>query len=93
MGGLIQKVNCSKRTLELGKVDESLNKNCVYTSKYSALSFFPKCILLQFLRLSNIVFLTNVILQSIPILSNLGPLTAIGPLCFVILISLIREGY
>lgn len=67
--------------------------NQVYTAKYTALTFIPKCLLLQFLRLSNVVFLANAILQSIPILSSMTPLTAIGPLAFVLLISMVREAY
>ena len=93
MGTLIQKTNCSERTISLGSVDTSLNDNCVFTAKYTLITFLPKCIFLQFLRLSNIVFLTNAILQSIPVLSSLSPLTAIGPLGFVLLVSLLREGY
>ena len=93
MGTLIQKAEVSERTVNLGTVDPSLNNNCVFTAKYTLITFLPKCIFLQFLRLSNIVFLTNAILQSIPVLSSLSPLTAIGPLGFVLLVSLIREGY
>ena len=90
MGTLIPKQNSSERTVRLGSIDDSLNDNCVYTAKYTAITFLPKCIFLQFLRLSNIVFLVNAILQSIPVLSSLSPFTAIGPLGFVLLVSLIR---
>jgi len=76
--------------VRLGSIDDSCSDNTVYTAKYTAITFIPKCILLQFLRLSNIVFLTNAILQSIRIISNLSPFTAIGPLCFVLFVSLIR---
>ena len=93
MGTLIAKETTSERTIRFGTVDGTLNNNCVFTAKYTAITFLPKCIFLQFLRLSNIVFLTNAILQSIPILSSLSPLTTIGPLGFVLLVSLIREGY
>ena len=90
MGSLIQKTNATERVINLGSIDETVNNNEVFTAKYTALTFVPKCIFLQFLRLSNIVFLTNAILQSIPILSSLNPLTAIGPLGFVLSVSLIR---
>ena len=90
MGTLSTKNDSKDRRVQLGRVDDDAPNNCVYTAKYSLISFVPKCLLLQFLRLSNIVFLANAILQSIPILSAISPLTAIGPLCFVLLVSMIR---
>jgi hypothetical protein len=65
----------------------------VDTAKYNLITFLPKSILLQFLRLSNVVFLVNAVLQSIPIISSISPITAIGPLAFVLAVSLLREGY
>lgn len=93
MGSLFQRTDQTERTIHFGSIDKNLNDNTVYTAKYTLITFLPKCILLQFLRIANIVMLMNAILQSIPILSNLSPFTAIGPLCFVLLVSLIREGY
>jgi hypothetical protein len=46
-----------------------------------------------FLRPSNIYFLMIGIMQSIKVISPLTPITAILPLCFVLMISMIREGY
>jgi len=49
--------------------------------------------MVQFFRLSNVVFLINAVLQTIPIISSLKPVTAFGPLTFVLAISMLREGY
>ena len=65
--------------------------NTVSTTKYNALTFLPKALLYQFIRLANIYFVFIAIIQSIPIISPLGPATAIAPLVFVLAVSLIRE--
>lgn len=90
MGVFTAKVQSGERIIKLGTSKDELANNQVFTSKYTALNFLPKCLMFQFLRLSNIVFLANAVLQSIPILSSMSPLTAIGPLCFVLLVSMIR---
>ncbi len=66
--------------------------NFIRTSKYSLLSFLPKALLLQFMRLANVYFLLIAILLSIKVISPLNPLTAWAPLIIVIAISMIREG-
>ena len=65
--------------------------NTVSTTKYNALTFLPKALLYQFIRLANIYFVFIAIITSIPIISPLGPATAIAPLVFVLAVSLIRE--
>ena len=65
--------------------------NRISTTKYNALTFLPKALLYQFLRLANIYFVFIAIIQSIPIISPLGAATAIAPLVFVLAVSLIRE--
>ena len=57
------------------------------------MTFFPKALVLQFTRAANYVYLFAAILQSISIISSLSPITAIGPLIFVLIVSMIREGY
>lgn len=66
--------------------------NYIRTTKYTAITFFPVCLFVQFKRLANIYFLIMAILQSISIISPLNPTTAILPLVFVIAVSMIREG-
>ena len=72
---------------------QNFRSNYIRTTKYTALSFLPLSLLYQFMRFSNIYFLFVAILQSIPIVSPLHPMTAIFPLIFVLVVSMIREGY
>ena len=65
--------------------------NRISTTKYNAITFLPKALLYQFIRLANIYFVFCAVLQSIPIISPLGPATAIAPIVFVLAVSLIRE--
>ena len=65
--------------------------NKISTTKYNALTFLPKALLYQFMRLANIYFVFIAVIQSIPIISPLGSATGIAPLVFVLTVSLIRE--
>ena len=65
--------------------------NKLSTTKYNIFTFFPKSLIIQFVRLSNVYFLTTAIIQSIPIISPLTSYTAIVPLIFVLSVSIIRE--
>ena len=65
--------------------------NKISTTKYNALTFLPKALLYQFIRLANVYFVFIAIIQSIPIISPLGAASAIAPLVFVFTVSLIRE--
>lgn len=67
--------------------------NFVTTSKYTIIDFLPKSLLFQFQRYANIYFLCIAILQSIPAISPMNPSTAIAPLVFVLLVSMVREGF
>ena len=66
--------------------------NKIDTTKYNFITFIPKALLIQFVRLANIYFLVCAILQCIPIISPLTPVTAVVPLVFVLSVSIIREG-
>ena len=90
MGLFLPRVSDENRKVPLGCPSPDFYNNKVDTTKYNLLTFLPKSILLQFLRLSNVVFLVNAVLQSIPIISSLSPLTAIGPLAFVLMVSVLR---
>jgi len=65
--------------------------NFVTTSKYTVITFFPKSLMLQFMRYANIYFLIMAVLQSIPLISPLSPVTAIAPFIFVLAVSMVRE--
>lgn len=64
--------------------------NFISTAKYTAISFLPLAILLQFKRYANIYFLVTAILQSIPQISPLSSATAWAPLIFVVGLSVLR---
>ena len=66
--------------------------NEINTKKYNIITFLPKALLIQFLRLANVYFLICAILQCIPIISPIGPETAVIPFIIVIAVSIIREG-
>jgi phospholipid-transporting ATPase len=78
--------------VELNKKSYRHKSNTIDTKKYSLLTFLPKAILFQFMRLANVYFLIIAIIQSIPEISPLSPLTAAAPICFVLLVSIVREG-
>jgi phospholipid-transporting ATPase len=78
--------------VELNKKTYHHKSNTIDTKKYSLLTFLPKALLFQFMRLANVYFLIIAIIQSIPEISPLSPLTAAAPICFVLLVSIIREG-
>ena len=66
--------------------------NKIDTTKYNIITFLPKALILQFVRLANIYFLICAILQCIPIISPLDPATAVIPIVIVLSVSIIREG-
>ena len=77
----------------LNKEIYNFKDNKIDTTKYSIITFLPKALLYQFMRLANVYFLFTAILQCIPQISPLGPGTAITPIVFVLAVSLIREAY
>ena len=66
--------------------------NKVDTTKYNVITFLPKALLFQFMRLANVYFLICAIIQCIPAISPLGASTAVVPIVIVLSVSLIREG-
>ena len=56
--------NPDKNTKEL-----MFKNNTISTTKYNLITFLPKALLYQFIRLANIYFLFMTIIQCIPILS------------------------
>ena len=66
--------------------------NCVNTKKYNIITFLPKALIYQFVRIANVYFLACAILQCIPVISPLGPETALVPIIIVLSVSIIREG-
>ena len=66
--------------------------NCVDTKKYNIVTFLPKALLFQFVRIANLYFIISAILQCIPAISPLSPFTALVPIIIVLSVSIIREG-
>ena len=66
--------------------------NRISTTKYNIITFLPKALMYQFIRLANVYFVFIAVIQSIPVISPLGAATAIAPIIIVLGISLIREG-
>ena len=76
----------------IGNKEELFFKdNKISTTKYNIITFLPKALMFQFIRLANVYFVFIAIIQSIPVISPLGAATAIAPIVFVFAVSLIRE--
>ncbi|VVC44111.1 Hypothetical protein CINCED_3A002426 [Cinara cedri] len=65
--------------------------NCISTAKYNLLSFIPIFLFEQFRRYSNCFFLLIALLQQIPEVSPTGRFTTLVPLCFILLVSAVKE--
>ena len=74
------------------KKELKFSSNEIDTRKYNIITFLPKALFYQFIRMANVYFLICAILQCIPVISPLSPLTAILPIAIVLSASLIREG-
>lgn len=82
---------------EANPLDERTNApyihNSIRSSRYSLLSFFPRQLVAQFMKLANAYFLVISILQLIPGFSTTGQFTTIVPLMLFIAISMAKEGW
>jgi len=67
--------------------------NKIHTTKFTLLTFLPKSLYIQFLRIANVYFLISSIISSIKEVSSVSPITSIAPLVFVLLTSILREGF
>jgi len=67
--------------------------NRIHTTKYTLLTFLPKSLYIQFLRLANVYFLISAIISSIKEVSSVSPVTSIAPLVFVLFTSMFREAF
>ncbi|XP_050531336.1 probable phospholipid-transporting ATPase IA isoform X2 [Daktulosphaira vitifoliae] len=65
--------------------------NCISTAKYNFISFLPIFLFEQFRRYSNCFFLLIALLQQIPEVSPTGRFTTLVPLCFILLVSAVKE--
>ncbi|KAI8873054.1 phospholipid-translocating P-type ATPase, partial [Ramicandelaber brevisporus] len=67
--------------------------NWVRTTKYTAASFVPKNLYEQFRRVANIYFLFIVVLQVIPQVAQGNPFMSAFALCFILFITMVKDGY
>ena len=70
------------------KEEYHFKDNSVDTTKYNIITFLPKALLYQFMRVANIYFLCCAVLQCIPLISPLGAQTALVPIIIVLSVSL-----
>ncbi|CAH1730930.1 probable phospholipid-transporting ATPase IA isoform X2 [Aphis gossypii] len=94
--GLPDTVDClgarDSRTIHVNSVQNyKYCSNCISTAKYSILSFLPIFLFEQFRRYSNCFFLLIALLQQIPEVSPTGRFTTLVPLCFILLVSALKE--
>ena len=91
------------REISVLKQNEDFNlvypSNYISNCKYSALNFIPTNLMEQFIRVEILWFLFISLLQLLPVgLSPFGS-TALAnwgtiiPLCFIVLVSMIKDGY
>lgn len=66
--------------------------NTITTTKYNAITWFPKSLLLQFLRAANIYFLVISILTLFPF-SPKDPKSMCGTFAVVLFFTMLKEGY
>jgi len=66
--------------------------NEIKTSKYNLLTFVPLNLYEQFRRIANFYFLIAAIIQLF-IDSPVSPFTSISPLIFVVLVTMVKQGY
>ena len=71
-----------------------MGDNAIRTSKYSALSFIPKNLLVQFKKASNLYFLIITFMQMIELISiSNGKPAMAAPLVMVVIVSMVKDGY
>eukprot|EP00794_Sanderia_malayensis_P006961 gene6961-7746_t len=74
-----------------GTQEHQYSGNKISTAKYNLITFFPKFLLEQFSRYSNVFFLLIALLQQIPNVSPTGRYTTALPLLFVLCCSAVKE--
>ncbi|KAH8809491.1 phospholipid-transporting ATPase 1 [Flagelloscypha sp. PMI_526] len=67
-------------------------RNKVRTTKYTPLTFIPKNLYLQFLRVANLFFLSLVILQIFPVFGAPSGSISMIPLVFILTVTAIKDG-
>jgi len=66
--------------------------NTITTTKYNILTWFPKSLLMQFMRIANIYFLIISILTMMPF-SPKTPISQVGTFVLVLIFTMIKEAW
>ena len=67
--------------------------NKIKSTRYSALTFVPIALFLQFKKVVVCFYIFNTIMQSIPAISTNSPLASLIPVLFVIIVGMGKEAY
>lgn len=78
--------------VELNKIVRNRTANRIISSRYTAVNFLPKNILLQLSKTSNLFFFTTLILLCLPEISPFEPYSFAFAFCIVVGISMIKDG-
>ena len=76
---------------QIKKHHKHYTKNNIRTTKYTALSFFPKNLFEQFHRFANCYFVFIILLNFIPQIGALQPYLALAPVVTILLIQAIKD--
>ena len=89
-----EKQQVDLRSFRISNTDDSLRfcSNYIKTTKYTIFSYLPLATLYQYKKLANWYFLLMSVLSCLPI-SPWSPITMVMPTVFVVLLSVLREGY
>lgn len=85
-------MNPDKSNLDIVKQNYENGSNKVTTTRYTFLTWIPKSLLIQFMKLANIYFLIITILTYFPF-SPKQPSTMTLALVLILLVSILKEGY
>eukprot|EP00111_Clytia_hemisphaerica_P006727 TCONS_00019448-protein len=72
---------------------EGFPNNHIKTSKYNFLTFIPLNLFEQMQRAANLYFVFQIIIMSIPYITALSPSSTAVPLTFVLLATMIKDGF
>ena len=89
-----EKPTVDLRSFRISNAEDSLRfcSNYIKTTKYTIFSYLPLATLYQYKKLANWYFLLMSVLSCLPV-SPWSPVTMVLPTVFVVLLSVLREGY
>ncbi|KAL3104659.1 hypothetical protein niasHT_022370 [Heterodera trifolii] len=92
-GGTQKQANVAPRSIAVGGGAQAQKycENKISTCKYNVCTFFPRFLLEQFRRYSNVFFLIIAVLQQIPEVSPTGHYTTAVPFLFILSGSALKE--